>query len=162
MTTTTYDERRDGTVEIRVRGKNVLVPAAQVGDATVIVTGKVMRIASVKDEYFLGSRLVQDDPEGFVRKLRGRLKAHVFTFSQSLPDVEPRFPYAIDWDNVAAIRTHDFEAWWKSLPQETRKNVRRAEKRGIVIRSVEPDDDFVRGVTEIYNERPIRQGKPFY
>jgi len=162
MTTTRYDDSHNGTAEIRIRGKNVLVPAAQIGDTTVIVTGRAMKIASVMDEYFVGSRPVQDDPEGFIRKLRGRLKAHVFTFSQWLPDVEPRFPYAIDWDNVAAIRTHDFEAWWKSLPQETRKNVRRAEKRGIVIRSVEPDDDFVRGVTDIYNESPIRQGKPFY
>jgi hypothetical protein len=163
MTTTMRDHKRNGTSEIRIRGKNVLVPAAQIDDATVIVVGKVLKIASVKDEYFVGSQPVQADPEGFVRKLRQqRLKAHVFTFSQWLPDVQPKFDYPIDWDNVAAIRTHDFDAWWNSLPQETRKNVRRAQKRGVVVKSVELDDAFVRGVTEIYNESPLRQGKPFH
>jgi hypothetical protein len=162
MTTTPHADKQSESVEIRPRGKGIVVPAVKVDNATVIVVGKVLRIASVLDEFFLGSHPVHD-PEAFVRKLRQqRLRANVFTFSQRLPDVEPKYRYPIDWDNVAAIRTHDFDAWWQSLPQETRKNVRRAQKRGIVVRSVEPDDDFVRGVTEIYNESPLRQGKPFY
>jgi hypothetical protein len=39
--------------------------------------------------------------------------------------------------------------------------VRRAEKKGMAVREIPFDDDLARGIWEIYNECPIRQGKPF-
>ena len=39
--------------------------------------------------------------------------------------------------------------------------MRRAEKRGVVVREVPFDDDLVRGIVEIYDETPIRQGGPY-
>jgi hypothetical protein len=68
----------------------------------------------------------------------------------------------MDWDNVAAIRLDNPEDWWENrLPQETRKNVRRSAKRGVVVRVASLDDDLIRGIVAINNESPIRQGKPF-
>jgi hypothetical protein len=64
--------------------------------------------------------------------------------------------------NVAAIPLRDFASWWNGVPQETRKNVRRAERRGVAIRDVELDDDLVRGIVEIVNETPVRQGRRFW
>ena len=40
--------------------------------------------------------------------------------------------------------------------------VRRAEKKGVVVREVPFDDGLVRGISAIYNESPVRQGKPFW
>jgi hypothetical protein len=39
--------------------------------------------------------------------------------------------------------------------------VRRSEKKGLVVREVAFDDALVRGIWEIYNECPVRQGRPF-
>ena len=150
------------SVEIRIRGKGVIVPATNVDNTTVIVVGKLLKMASVQDEIFLEPHPVTD-PEYFIQKLRAqRLPAHVFTFAQRLPEIRAKYQYPIDCDNVAAIDTRDYENWWRGLPQETRKNVRRAAKRGVVVKTVVVDDDFVRGVVDIYNESPLRQGKPFY
>jgi hypothetical protein len=46
--------------------------------------------------------------------------------------------------------------------QGLRKDVKRAEKRGVVVKVVDFNDDFVRGIMAIYNETPIRQGRPFW
>jgi hypothetical protein len=40
--------------------------------------------------------------------------------------------------------------------------VKRAEKRGVVVRTTGFDDDLVRGIKEIYDETPVRQGRPFW
>ena len=39
--------------------------------------------------------------------------------------------------------------------------VRRAEKKGIVVHEIPFDDALVAGIWDIYNEYPIRQGRPF-
>jgi len=48
------------------------------------------------------------------------------------------------------------------LPQESRKNVRRAAKRGVAVKGARFDDEFVKGIQRIYNETPIRQGRRFW
>src|SRR6266851_4840988 len=112
---------------VRIRGKNRRFPAARICGETVFVSGRLIRIASIKDEMFLqGNRVRQ--PEDFIAKLKkSGLAADVFVFSQKPPDVEPKYSYRVEWDNLAAIPTADFNLWWKGrLPQVTRKNVRRA------------------------------------
>ena len=83
-------------------------------------------------------------------------------FARPLPACEPCYPYHFDWDNAAIVRTVDFADWWESLPQETRKNVRRSQRRGVEVRPVVFCDEFVRGISKIYNETPIRQGRRFW
>jgi hypothetical protein len=51
-----------------------------------------------------------------------------------------------------------FKEWWESLPQATRKNVRRAEKRGVVVTVRKFDDDLVKELAVLNNDSPIRQG----
>src|SRR5690606_11595527 len=75
----------------------------------------------------------------------------------------PRYPFRVEWENWAVIPVRTYEDWWEGrLPQETRKNVRRAQKRGVEVRSVPFDDDLVRGIHRIYNETPVRQGRLFW
>jgi hypothetical protein len=147
--------------EIRTKGKVTMVPCRHIDDKTVIVSGKWIKMAQVHEEEWIAGEIVEN-PESFVSRLKQQgLPADVFTFFQKPPDTQPKHSYHNDWDNFAVIRLLSFEDWWEKLPQETRKNSRRSVKRGVTIRTVEVDDSLIQGITEIYNETPIRQGKPF-
>lgn len=149
-------------VEIRVSGKNTLVPAADVCGRTVIAKGGSIKIASILDEAVAEGELVKD-PEAFVAALRqSGLRADVLTFFQRPPDVKPKFNYHFDWDNYAVVDTSNFDAWWEKLPQEARKNTRRSAKRGVIVKSVPYDDALAQGIHKLCNESPVRQGKPFW
>jgi len=39
--------------------------------------------------------------------------------------------------------------------------IRKSQKKGLDVRVIEFTDEFVKGIEEIYNESPMRQGKPF-
>ncbi|HEY4282953.1 MAG TPA: hypothetical protein VGM62_07795, partial [Chthoniobacterales bacterium] len=55
-----------------------------------------------------------------------------------------------------------YEDWWENkLPQVTRKNVRRGHKRGVRVEIAEFNDALVQGISCIYNETPVRQGRRF-
>ncbi len=147
--------------EISLRGELVKRPSVTVESRTVLSLGKWVRMASVHDEVWLEGDGVKD-PEAAVARIKGVLPADVFTFAQKLPGTEPKYKYRMEWDNVAAIALTTYTDWWENrIPQESRKNTRRAGRRGVTARVVNLDDEFVRGVTEIYNETPVRQGKPF-
>jgi len=150
-----------GFKEISLRGKMVKVPAVEVEDRTVLALGRWVRMASIHDEVWLEGDGVRD-PEAAIVKLTGKLPADIFTFAQKLPDTQPKYAYRMEWDNIAAIPLTTYNDWWENkIPQESRKNVRRAGRRGVTSRVAELDDEFIRGIVEIYNETPIRQGKPF-
>lgn len=147
--------------EISLRGRLVKRPSVAVEDRVVLSLGKWVRMASVHDEVWLEGDGVKD-PEAVLARIRGVLPADVFTFAQKLPDIGPKYEYHMEWDNVAAIPLTTYADWWENrIPQESRKNTRRAGRRGVTARIAILDDEFVRGVTEIYNETPVRQGKPF-
>lgn len=90
------------------------------------------------------------------------LKADLFTFIQRPPDLAPKFDFHVEWDNYAAVPITTFNEWWEKLPQETRKNVRRSAKRGVVVKIIPFDDELARGIHKLCNETPVRQGKPFW
>ena len=149
-------------VEIRVSGKNTLVPTAEICGRTVIVKSGSIKIASVLDELVTEGELVKD-PDQFVVELKqSGLRADVLTFFQRPPDVTPKFKLHLEWENLAVVDTTSFEAWWEKLPQEARKNTRRSAKRGVVVKSVPYDDALAQGIHKLCNESPVRQGKPFW
>src|SRR5438105_15865808 len=141
--------------EIRISGRTLYVPSAEICGRTVVVTGRWIRTARVRDEDVMEGVTVED-PDLFLTKLKeSNLKADVFTFAQRPPEITPKYDYHFEWDNWAAVPTTCFKDWWENrLPQESRKNVRRAAKRGVVVRVVPFDDELVRGIQGIYNETP--------
>lgn len=149
--------------EIRIRGQDTLVPAAIVFDRKTVVTGSVLRIAQVKDEDLVPGGAVQD-PAAFLEELRrSSLKADLFTFAERPPIEGTRHSYRHENENWAMLPLTTFDEWWDSmLPQESRKNARRAEKRGVVVRRTNLDDELVGGIKDIYDESPVRQGRPFW
>jgi hypothetical protein len=148
--------------EIRVTGKTFHVPSAEICGRTVVVTGKKIRIAQVKDEAVVEGAIIED-PSSFIAKLKeSELRADVFTFEQRPPDTTPRYDYHWEWDNWAAIPTMSFKDWWENLPQVSRKNVRRSARRGVVVRVISFDNNLVRGVHRIYNSIQVRDGRLFW
>ena len=123
------------------------------------VRGRLVRIARLAGEGFE----FLEDPESALPSLRNyRSGIDLFTFVQRLPNTVPGFAYPLEWDNVAALPVSTFDHWWtRQIDGKTRNMVRRAEKKGLVVREASFDDALVKGIWEIYNECPIRQGRQF-
>jgi hypothetical protein len=149
--------------EIRIAGRTLYVPSAEICGRTVVVTGNWLRKAAVKDENLVEGEII-DDPTAFVEGMReSPLRADILTFAQKLPETTPKYTYDFEWDNWAVIPITTFDAWWeKRLPQESRRNIRRAAKRGVAVKIAQFDDELVKGIQDIYNETPIRQGRRFW
>lgn len=123
------------------------------------VEGRLVRIARVAAEGFE----FLENPEAALKYLgESGARIDLFTFVQKLPHTSPEHSYAMEWSNVAALPVSTFENWWtRQIDGKTRNMVRRAEKKGIVVREVPFDDALVKGIWEIYNECPVRQGRLF-
>jgi hypothetical protein len=123
------------------------------------VKGRLIRIAALDgDKYkFL------DNPEPVIDSLkRSNARVDIFTFMQRLPDTSPKYAYPMEWDNLAALPISSFEEWWtERLGFKARNKAKQAGKKGVEIREVAFDDALVEGISEIYNESPIRQGRRF-
>ena len=123
------------------------------------VEGRLIRIARLDAEkyHFL------EDPEPILVGLRNSgLRVDLFTFMQRLPEIAPKYKFPMEWDNFAAIPITSFEDWWtKQIGFKARNKAKQAEKKSVVIREVPFSDELVRGIREIYNECPIRQGRRF-
>jgi hypothetical protein len=126
------------------------------------ITRRPIRIVAVHDEEWAESGSVGTPAASLESWQNQRSTADIFTFAEPLPENQVRHPYRVEWDNVAVAQpAAGFDTWWESLPQETRKNVRRAQRRGVTVRQVPLDDLLVLGISRIYNETPIRQGRKF-
>jgi hypothetical protein len=130
-----------------------------VDNKEVVVSGRFLRTVRLKAEYYEWV----DDPHGFVAEAKaGRVRADLFTFLQGVSDRSPRYDFHLEWESVAVLPITKYEDWWKKqINDKTRNMIRKAQKSGVEVRAVEFTDDLVKGIVEIYNESPLRQGKPF-
>ena len=123
------------------------------------IEGRLLRIARLERERYEGLA----DPEAVIASLRrcGR-RVDLFTFMQRLPEIQPKYGYPIEWDNLAVLSISTFDHWWKKqVDNKTRNMVRKAEKHGVTLCEVPFGAALVKGIWEIYNETPYRQGKRF-
>ncbi len=150
------------SVEVSNGGAWSEVPALNVDGTKIISTGQWLRFARIHDESWLDRK--EETPELWIQALRDSrswLRADIFTFGQKLPATSPSYTYRMEPDSVAAIRITSFKHWWENLPQVSRKNVRRSQKRGVEV-SVKPlDDALVRDIVQLNLDSPVRQGKRF-
>lgn len=132
----------------------------QICEKEALIEGKLIRIARVDAE---GYQFV-DDPESALTQLRSLGKrVDLFTFIQKLSDTEPRYSYPMEWDNMAALPVSTYDHWMtKQIDFKVRNKVRKAAKNGAIVREVPFDEDLVKGISGIYNESPVRQGKAFW
>jgi len=148
---------------VSVKGKWVKVPAFDVNGKTVVVKGGWLKTASVHDEEWSDTEI--GDPALYIKALKQNLahgdRADIFTFTQKPPITMLKYDYPAERESVAVLCFNSFREWWEGLPQETRKNVRRAQKRGVSVRINKFDDEMVKGIVELNNESPVRQGRAF-
>jgi hypothetical protein len=123
------------------------------------IEGGWVKIGRLEEEWYEDLQ----NPAAFIEELRTSRKCpDVFTFWQRLPDATPRYDYVRTADSIAAIPLTDYKTWWeKQISSKTRNMVRRAEKKGVVVRQSSLDDEFARGMASIFNEVPVRQGRRF-
>ena len=149
-----------GTCNVRIKGMDVEVEAIPVADKTIIIKGKAFKFASLLDDW---DNDVEIPGELIICMKTAKLGIDIFTFSQRIPEKEPKFQYYYEYYNVAAIPIDTYDFWWhKQITQNARNKARKAEKKGVLIKVADFDDDFVKGIKQIYDECPIRQGKPFW
>ncbi len=148
---------------IRIKGKSVSIRSIEIDDRTVIMTGKWLKMAVVKDEDLIEEETFAN-LESSLSQLKGTgLNADILSFSQRLPDTRPKHNYHIEWDNLAVIPITSFSDWLeRRVESSARRAVRRSSKLGLVVKQVQLDEEFVRGIVSINDETPIRQGKPFW
>ena len=125
----------------------------------VVMRRRLCRVAEVDGEGFK----FLANPESAIAALRDSgMRADLFTFMQELPETSPLYKYPYEWDNFAVLPISTFDQWWmKQIGFKARNKAKQAENKGIVIREVPFDDALVRGIWEIYNEAPVRQGRRF-
>ncbi len=131
-----------------------------IDDNRFVVSGSPVRVAHLEQEWYDDV----DAPEALVESIKeNQPSVDIFTFWQRVPDGEPRFPYHLEWEELAVLPVSTYEDWWaNSLKGRTRGLARKAEKKGVVIRECEFDDEFVNGMVGVFNETPVRQGRPFW
>ena len=131
----------------------------QVCGQEIKVQGRLVRVARLGAD---GYRFL-DDPEPVINGLKQcGTRIDLFSFMQRISEPTPKYAYPMEWDNLAALPVSTFENWWtQQLGFKARNKAKQAEKKGVVIREVPFDDKLVQGIWEVYNECPVRQGRPF-
>jgi Acetyltransferase (GNAT) domain len=131
----------------------------EVDGKKILVQGKIPRIASLEQEWYEDV----EDPKALINELRKTEPTpDILTFWQRLPDTEPRHSYRMEIDSIAALPLKSYSFWWeKQIERKARNKVRKAQKNGVIVKPATFDDRFVEGITSIFNETPIRQGRHY-
>ena len=90
-----------------------------------------------------------------------RIRIDLFTFMQRLPETRRSTRTRWSGTTLAALPVSTFEHWWRANWVQARNKAKQAEKKGVIVREVPFDDTLVKGIWEIYNECPVRQGGGF-
>jgi hypothetical protein len=131
----------------------------EINGEKVMVEGKILRIAKLEQEWCDDA----GDPEILADALRKTADGpDILTFTQRLPDLKPKYDYQMELESMAVLPIKSYALWWeKQIERQARNKIRKAQKSGVVVRLTDFDDRLVHGMTSIFNETPIRQGRRF-
>lgn len=151
------------TQVVSIKGEMRELPALRLGDVVIVTKGKFLQMAEIFDEYWLPVAILPD-PNYVLEQLQSLdHKPDLFTFSQRVPDTQPRFQFHIEWDNIAVIPLSSYDTWFREqISAASRRNIRASEKKGVVVKEAQFDEAYVRGIMSIYNESPVRGGRKFW
>lgn len=149
-----------GKEEFNVKGNYVQVDSVRFNGKVIVVIGKYLKTARFIEELHVDV----SDPEFLIKGLKkSGLKPDIFTFLERFPGPEPKFDYPMEWNNYTMMHITSFDHWWnKQIPSQARTKIRKSQKKGVEVKLSEFNDELVKEIMEIYNETPIRQGKPFW
>jgi len=154
MNATTYQET------IRCKGVSMRVDAVRAENKGFVISGSFIRTAALTNEW---QQDVQN-PETVIRELKSSAaRVDLLRFWQRIPESSPKYRYYHEWQHVAAIPITSYEDWWENLVNSnTRRLIRKSAKSGVAAMEVELDDKLVQGITDMFNETPVRRGKRFW
>src|SRR5260370_18385063 len=136
------------------------MPLINICGTEIRISGRLIRTTKLEAD---GFQFVADPRQMIEALRRCGHRIDLFTFVQQMPDTAPKYSYAMEWDNFAILPITTYDDWWtKQIDAKTRNMVRKAEKKGVILREVAFDDSLLRGILAIYNEVPVRQGRPFW
>jgi hypothetical protein len=122
------------------------------------VEGRLVRVARLDGDTY---KFIEQ-PDAVIDGLKHcGSRVDLFTFTQRLPESHPAFDYPWEWDNLAVLPVTTFENWWTEIGFKARNKAKQAEKKGVSLREVPFDDNLIQGISAIYNETPVRQGRRF-
>lgn len=146
--------------EVSAAGRWIQVPSLTIDEKVIVLNGRWLKTASIRSEAWLDTEL--ENPGICIERLRAErrhgFRADIFTFAQKIPGTSPKYDYYSERESIAAVGITTQKVWWEALPQETRKNVRRAEKRGVRVAIMPFDDDLVREIAAINDSAEKIQG----
>jgi hypothetical protein len=147
------------TKESLVKGQPAQIDCLEIDGQTYTVSKGLATVVSLEDEWYEDVA----HPHSVIDALKdSRVGADLFTFWQRLPDVQPQFDFYKELETIAALPIISYEHWWnKQIKSRTRTLIRKAEK-AIEVRETTYDDAFVQGMTDVFNETPVRQGRSFW
>jgi len=149
------------TKETLINGNAVDIKCIEIAGQTFSVRRGPATVVSLEDEWYEDLQ----DPQAVISALTGNLdvKTDLLTFWQRMPDVAPRYPYHTEWEEIAVLPIQSYDNWWNErIKSRVRSLIRKSEKEGVTVKEVPYDDDFVRGMTAIFNESAVRQGRRFW
>jgi len=137
--------------------------SVEINGQKMLVEGKVVRIARPHDDPQQEWFEDVENPEGLIDALqKSNDRPDILTFWQRLPDTEPKYSYTMEPDSIAVLPIKSYSFWWENqIDRAARNKVRKAEKKGVIVKPARFDDRFVQGMTSIFNESPIRQGRRY-
>lgn len=146
--------------QMTIGGKSVKTVSICFDNTEITVTGKLLKTAIINADWYQDV----EDPESLIRAIKSaKVKADLLVFMQSLPESRPKYHYYMEWDNLAAIPIKSFDYWFQTkVKKQARNRIRNAKKKGVEIELADFNHEFIKGMTNIFNETPIRQGKPFW
>ena len=135
----------------------------EINGERIMIEGKILRIAKPhawpQQEWFEDV----ENPEVLIGALQKTKHCpDILTFWQRLPDTQPKYSYAMELDSIAALPIKSYSYWWeKQIDRTARNKARKAEKKGVIVKPATFDDRFIQGMTSIFNETPVRQGRRY-
>lgn len=152
--------------DTQITGSNTRMPIVESGshkypeDFVIITFGKHLFYVQAKHsvEYLYDADITKE----MLVDLKNR-GVDLFTFvERSFLRPEKKYPFPSEDEFIALLTINSFDEWWRfQIRTKERNSVRKAERKGILVKLVEVDDDFIRSSHRIYNETPIRQGRRY-
>jgi hypothetical protein len=144
-----------------VKGQPAKLECVEINGQTHLITRGLVTTVHLEDEWYED----QYNPRIIIEALKASsdVRADIFTFWQRVPDIQPKFEYYHEWESLAVLPVESYDHWLnKQVSSRLRSQIRKAMKEGVELRETTYDDAFVRGMTDIFNEAPVRQGRPFW
>ncbi|MEZ5329451.1 MAG: hypothetical protein R3F19_30765 [Verrucomicrobiales bacterium] len=149
--------------ETLIKGVPSLIDCIAVAGQVFRLSGKLVTTATLEDEWYEDL----EDPDEAISIFKGmdsgKGKPDIVTFWQRYPYIEPRYSYRLEREDIAILPIKSHDHWLRSqIKSRVRSQIHKSQREGLIVRETVYDDEFVRGMTQIFNEAPVRQGRKFW